>query len=112
MSTNLNLFHTFSFILFFFFFCLFGFFYFYLFFFVFLGISAICRGCRGIFLEMNSQEERVSIQRFEIGIHKDLPIKKQFLYFFWGGGGEGSSEVLLNGFFSLSFPEFFFTSDK
>ena len=57
---------------------------------MFLDISAICRGCRGIFLEMDSQEERVSIQRFEIGIHKDLPIKKQFIYFFfWGGGGGG-----------------------
>ena len=71
------------------FFLLAWFFYFYLFFFVFLGISAICRECRGIFLEMDSQEERVSIQRFQIGIHKDLPIKKQFLYIFFGGGGGG-----------------------
>ena len=77
---------------------------------MFLGISAICRGCRGIFLEMDSQEETVSIQRFEIGIHKDLPIKETifiYLFFFFGGGG-GSSEVLLNGFFSLSFPDFFY----
>ena len=58
---------------------------------------------------MDSQEETVSIQWFEIGIHKDLPIKETiFIYFFWGGGlGGGSSEVLLNGFFSLSFPDFF-----
>ena len=82
---------------------------------MFLGISAICRGCRGIFLEMDSQEEIVSIQRFEIGIQKDLPIKETIfillllllLFFFFGGGG-GSSEVLLNGFFSPSFPDFFF----
>ena len=52
---------------------------------MFLGISAICRGCRGIFLEMDSQEETVSIQLFEIGIHKDLPIKETI--FFLGGGG-------------------------
>ena len=50
---------------------------------MFLGISAICRGCRGIFLEMDSQEETVSIQRFEVGIHKDLPIKETI---FLGGG--------------------------
>ena len=42
---------------------------------------------------MDSQEETVSIQPFEIGIHKDLPIKVTI--FFWGG----SSEVLLNGYF-------------
>ena len=57
---------------------------------MFLGISAICQGCRGIFLEMDSQKETVSIQRFEIGIHKDLPIKETiffFFFFFWGGGG-------------------------
>ena len=59
---------------------------------MFLGISAICRGCRGIFLEMDSQEETVSIQRFEIGIHKDLPIKETifFCYVLRGGGGGGS----------------------
>ena len=73
---------------------------------MFLGISAICRGCRGIFLEMDSQEETVSIQRFEIGIHKDLPINETIflLFFFWGGGGgggAGSSEVLLKVFFSF-----------
>ena len=89
MSTSLNLFHSFSFIL-VFFFLLAGFFIFIYLFFVFLGISAICRGCRGIFLEMDSQEERVSIQRFEIGIHKDLPIKETiFIFFFFGGGGGG-----------------------
>ena len=68
---------------------------------MFLGISAICQGCRGIFLEMDSQKETVSIQRFEIGIHKDLPIKETifFFFFFFGGGGGGSSEVLLNGYF-------------
>ena len=60
---------------------------------------------------MDSQEETVSIQRFEIGIHKDLPIKETifiylFIYLFILLGG-GSSEVLLNGFFSLSFPDFF-----
>ena len=49
-----------------------------------LGISAICRGCRGIFLKMDSQEETVSIQLFEIGIHKDWPIKETI--FFLGGG--------------------------
>ena len=80
---------------------------------MFLGISAICRGCRGIFLEMDSQEETVSIQWFEIGIHKDLPIKETifiylFIYFFLGGG---SSEVLLNGFFLFLFLTFL-TSDK
>ena len=36
---------------------------------------------------MDSQEETVSMQRFEIGIHKDLPIKVTF--FFLGGGGGG-----------------------
>ena len=64
-----------------------------------LGISSICRGCRGIFLEMDSQEETVNIQLFEIGIHKDLPIEE---IFFLGGG---SSEVLLNVFLPLSFPD-------
>lgn len=49
-------------------------------------MSAICRGCRGIFLEMDSQEETVSIQRFEIGIHKDLPIKETIFFFLVGGG--------------------------
>ena len=39
---------------------------------------------------MDSQEETVSIQGFEIGIHKDLPIKETifiylFIYFFGGG---------------------------
>ena len=62
-------------------------------FFVFLGFSAICRGCRGIFLELDSQEETVSLQRFEIGIHKDLPIKETIfiiiiIYFFLGGGAQ------------------------
>ena len=72
-------------------------------FFVFLSISAICRGCRGIFLEMDSQEETVSIQRFEIGIHKDLPIKETinfyyyYYYFFWGGELRSTFE----GFFFL-----------
>lgn len=55
---------------------------------------------------MDSQEETVSIQLFEIGIHIDLPITET-IFFSWGGGG-GSSEVLLNGFFLLSFPDFFF----
>ena len=98
MSTSLNLFHSFSFIVFcfvlFFFACLVFFIFIYLFF-VFLGISAICRGCRGIFLEMDSQEETVSIQRFEIGIHKDLPIKETIfiiIIFFWGGGGGGAQK--------------------
>ena len=66
---------------------------------MFLGISAICRGCRGIFLEKDSQEETVSIQQFEIGIHKDLPIKETICIYFFGGGGGGNSEVFLNGFF-------------
>ena len=39
-----------------------------------------------VFLKMDSQEETVSIQRFEIGIHKHLAIKETF--FFGGGGGE------------------------
>ena len=39
---------------------------------------------------MDSQEETVSIQRFEIGIHKDLPIKVTF--FFWGGVGGGAQK--------------------
>ena len=38
---------------------------------------------------MDSQEETVSIQRFEIGIHKDLPIK---VTFFLGGGGWGRAQ--------------------
>ena len=59
---------------------------------MFLGISAICRGCRGIFLEMDSQKKTVSIQRFEIGIHKDLPIKETFFFFFGGGGGGGAQK--------------------
>ena len=44
---------------------------------------------------MDSQEETVSIQRFEIGIHKDLPIKETifiylFIYLFilLGGGAQ------------------------
>ena len=36
---------------------------------------------------MDSQEETVSIQRFETGIHKDLPIKETIFFFFLGGGG-------------------------
>ena len=51
---------------------------------------------------MDSQEDRVSIQRFEIGIHKDLPIKKQFLYFFFEGGGGG-------GELRSTFERFFFS---
>ena len=86
MSTSLNLFHSFSFIIIIFFACLVFFICIYLFF-VFLGISAICQGCRGIFLEMDSQKETVSIQRFEIGIHKDLPIKESNFFFLGGGGG-------------------------
>ena len=68
-------------------------------FFVLLGISSICRGCRGIFLEMDSQEETVNIQLFEIGIHKDLPIEE---IFFLGGGGELRStfERFSSSFFS------------
>ena len=54
---------------------------------MFLGISAVCRGWRGIFLEMDSQEETVSTQLFEIGIHKDLPIKETIFFFFFLGGG-------------------------
>ena len=76
---------------------------------MFLGISAICRACRGIFLEMDSQEETVSIQRFEIGIHKDLPIKETIfihLFIFFLGGGELRSTF--ERFFSLSFPDFFY----
>lgn len=30
---------------------------------------------------MDRQEETVSIQRFEIGIHIDLPIKETFFFF-------------------------------
>ena len=99
MSTSLNLFHSFSIYSVFF---LLAWFFIFIYFFVFLGISAICRGCRGIFPEMDSQEETVSIQRFEIGIHKDLTIKETIfiLLFFLGGG---SSEVLLNRFFFSSF---------
>ena len=77
---------------------------------MFLGISAICRGCRGIFLEMDSQEETVSIPRFEIGIHKDLPIKETIFFFvlFCVGGGGGKLRSTFKRFFSLSFPDFFF----
>ena len=95
MSTSLNLFHSFSFIVFFFWLPWFFFIFIYLFLRVF-GYFSFLSGCRGIFLEMDSQEETVSIQRFEIGIHKDLPIKETIFL-----GGEGSSEVLLNGFFSF-----------
>ena len=119
MSTSLS----FSFILFFalFFFSLLAWFFFILIylFFVFLGISAICRGCRVIFLEMDSQEETVSIQRFEIGIHKDLPIKKTIfiiiiiiIFFFWGGGGGELRSTFERGFFLFLFLTVFFTSDK
>ena len=80
MSTSLNLFHSFSFIL-FLFFCLPGFLYFYLFIFHVLGYFSYLSGCRGIFLEMDSQEETASIQWFEIGIHKDLPIKETIFIF-------------------------------
>ena len=34
---------------------------------------------------MDSQEETVNIQLFEIGIHKDLPIEE--IFFLGGGGG-------------------------
>ena len=62
---------------------------------------------------MDSQEETVSIQRVEIGIHKDLPIKETiyFFFFFFGGGG-GELRSAFERFFSLSFPDIFFTSDK
>ena len=56
---------------------------------------------------MDSQEERVSIQRFEIGIHKDLPIKETiFIHFFWGGGGELRS-TFERFFFLFLFLSFF-----
>jgi len=55
---------------------------------------------------MDSQEETVSIQRFEIGIHKDLPVKETILF----GGGELRSTF--EGFFLFLFLTFFFTSDK
>ena len=70
-----------------------------------MGISAICRGCIGIFLEMDSQEETVGIQRFEIGIHKDLPIKETF---FFGGGGGKLRSTFERFFFLFLFLTFFY----
>ena len=54
---------------------------------------------------MDSQEEGVSIKRFEIGIHKDLPIKETiFIYiFFFGRGGGGGGEL------RSTFERFFFS---
>ena len=55
---------------------------------------------------MDSQEETVSIQRFEIGIHKDLPIKET-IFFFLGGGGKLRS-TFERFFFLFLFLTFFY----